>query len=106
VFSTPSTSEELLDGCQDAYYRLKQRPLDLQLSADEFISHVEEDLPSIGHAWNHRLREPIDFKHPLSSNYSSGTEELKLSLTTGVDYRRTEGALRTWFDKKNHRTVL
>ncbi|KAI5594882.1 hypothetical protein BDE02_03G100200 [Populus trichocarpa] len=102
VFSTPSTSEELLDRCQDAYYRLKQRPLNLQLSADEFISHVEEDLPSIGHAWNHRLREPIDFKHPLSSNYSSGTEELKLSLTTGVDYRRTEGALRTWFDKKTH----
>ncbi|KAJ6703738.1 T28K15.14 PROTEIN [Salix viminalis] len=102
VVPTPSTSKELLDGCQDAYYRLKQRPLDLQLSADEFINHVKEDLPNIGHAWNHRLKTPVDSKHPLSANYSSGSEELKPSLTTGVDYRRTEGALRTWFDKKTH----
>lgn len=98
----PFASKELLHGCQDTYYRLKQMPLDLQLSANKLINHVEEDRPNRGHAWNHPLKEPIDVKHPLSANYSSGTEELKLSLTTRDDYRRTEGTLRTWFDKRTH----
>lgn len=102
VGSAPFASKELLHGCQDTYYRLKQRPLDLQLSANKLINHVEEDRPNRGHAWNHPLKEPIDVKHPLSANYSSGTEELKLSLTTREDYRRTEGTLRTWFDKRTH----
>ncbi|KAJ6308297.1 hypothetical protein OIU76_017971 [Salix suchowensis] len=53
-------ANELLHGRQEAYYRLKQRPLDLQLSANEFINHVEEGSPNRGHAWN-----------PLSANYSS-----------------------------------
>ncbi|CAK7355819.1 unnamed protein product [Dovyalis caffra] len=102
VGSTTFASEHLLDGCQDAFYRLKQRHLDLHLSADEFINHVDEDLLNKGHAWNHRLEEPVDFKHPHSANHSPGTEELKLSLTTRDDYRRKQGTLRTWFDKKTH----
>ncbi|KAJ6701538.1 T28K15.14 PROTEIN [Salix koriyanagi] len=84
-------ANELLHGRQEAYYRLKQRPLDLQLSANEFINHVEEGSPNRGHAWN-----------PLSANYSSGTEELKLSLNARDDKRRTEDTLRTWFDKRTH----
>ncbi|KAJ6714634.1 T28K15.14 PROTEIN [Salix viminalis] len=53
-------ANELLHGRQETYYRLKQRPLDLQLSANEFINHVEEGSPNRGHAWN-----------PVSANYSS-----------------------------------
>ncbi|KAL3610067.1 hypothetical protein D5086_001087 [Populus alba] len=102
VGSAPFASKELLHGCQDTYYRLKQRPLDLQLSANKLINHVEEDRPNRGHAWNHPLKEPIDVEHPLSANCSSGTAELKLSLITRDDYRRTEGTLRTWFDKRTH----
>lgn len=97
--STAFMSQGLLNGCEDPHHRLKQMPLDLQLFADEFINHAGENLSNKRTVWNY-LKEPIDTKRPMYANYSSDTETLELSLTTGDGNRRIEGTVKTWFDKE------
>lgn len=98
---THFSSQELLERCHGAYDRLQQRPLDLQLSADEFINHDEENIPKKENVWT-SVKEHIDVKHPLCGGTSSGPEELKLSLSTGEDSRRMVRTTRTSFDRKTH----
>ncbi|KAG8662207.1 hypothetical protein MANES_01G077200v8 [Manihot esculenta] len=94
-------SQELLKDCQVTYPKLQHRPLDLQLSADEFINHVEEDLPKKGNFQNclYGLR---DFQLPLSCSNFSDAEELKLSLSIVGNDRPIEGTMRTCFMKKSY----
>ncbi|XP_037492234.1 uncharacterized protein LOC105645997 isoform X4 [Jatropha curcas] len=53
VDSTPLLSQEVFKDCEDAYYKLQHRSLDLQLSADEFINNgnreCHDDVPSNDH---------------------------------------------------------
>ncbi|KAJ9173418.1 hypothetical protein P3X46_016556 [Hevea brasiliensis] len=101
VDATPFISQELLKDCQGAYHKLQHRPLDLRLSADEFINHVEEDLPKRGNF--HNCFDGLgDFKLPLSGSNSSDAEELKLSLNIGGNDRTTEGKMRTCFMKRTY----
>lgn len=94
-------SQELLESRKEEYYRLQQRPFDLQLSADDFINKVEENLPEEGKFWNH-LNQPLDFMFTPSGRYCSGTEDLELSLSIGKDDRRAGDTRRAWFDEKTH----
>jgi len=46
--STQARSHVLFEGHQGMYSKLWQKPLDLQLSADQYISHVGKDLQRKG----------------------------------------------------------
>ncbi|KAM7256319.1 hypothetical protein ACFE04_012060 [Oxalis oulophora] len=65
--------QEIAEGRQNLYRNLQHRSLDLQLSADQYISMVDDD--------------PLD---------------LKLSLSLGERNRRKEFRNRTRFDRKTH----
>ncbi|XP_050230041.1 uncharacterized protein LOC126679145 [Mercurialis annua] len=77
------------------------RPLELQLSADEFINRIEEDFRRKRNARN-SFSSPIDLTIPFSEGNCSDAENLKLSLTLGGDNKRMRGAIRTCFAKKNY----
>ncbi|XP_065857955.1 uncharacterized protein [Euphorbia lathyris] len=81
-------SHKLSRDCPGKHYKLQKRPLDLQLSADEFINHVEE-LPKNGNAWN-CLEDP------------RGLEDLKLSLSIGGDGNKVGGSTRNFLMKKTY----
>ncbi|XP_012087145.1 uncharacterized protein LOC105645997 isoform X2 [Jatropha curcas] len=100
VDSTPLLSQEVFKDCEDAYYKLQHRSLDLQLSADEFINNGEENIPMKGNVQN-SLEGPVDFKLPILGDNSPNAEELKLSLSTGVDNRTVGHTTRTCFTKKS-----
>ncbi|KAF2313060.1 hypothetical protein GH714_008983 [Hevea brasiliensis] len=101
VDSKPFISQELIKDCQGTYHKLQHRPLDLRLSADEFINHVEEDFRKKGNFYS-CLDGLRDFKLPLSDGNSSDAEELKLSLSIGRNDRKMGSTMRTCFNWKTY----
>ncbi|XP_010264224.1 PREDICTED: uncharacterized protein LOC104602300 [Nelumbo nucifera] len=67
---------------QSTYTKLQHGPVDLQLPADEYISHVGNGLPRKMNLWPSlgESTEAMDFFH---SSYSSDPEVVKLSLNGG-----------------------
>ncbi|WCJ25976.1 hypothetical protein M5689_007827 [Euphorbia peplus] len=88
VSSTHLTSHELSKDSPGIPFKLQQRPVNLQLSADEFIYHVEE-LPKNVNGWNFL-------------DYPKGAEDLNLSLTIGGDGNKVGGRRRNFFKKKTY----
>lgn len=86
---------ELIEGWQDRQYK-PQQPFDLQIPADQFISHLDRDFQDNGNVSNH-------LKHNLENHIHNKSDamDLKLSLGLVVDSRR-EGTKKSWFDKKTH----
>ncbi|KAJ8767669.1 hypothetical protein K2173_018227 [Erythroxylum novogranatense] len=84
-----SGSCELLEDFQSAHHRLLQKPLDLQLSADDFINHAEEHKAIKGNA-----------KKPLSIVVPSTPAGLKLSLNITDDNQRLIDSSGVLLDKE------
>ncbi|GKV38078.1 hypothetical protein SLEP1_g46026 [Rubroshorea leprosula] len=85
--------QEFLEGYAGNYHNSKPRPPDLQLLADQSVSHVGN-----GNTGNH-LTEIPDLNCPHQSN-GSDVLELRLSLNLEVDNRRKENTRTTWFNQK------
>ncbi|KAJ4830351.1 hypothetical protein Tsubulata_028371 [Turnera subulata] len=98
---TSFVTHDLLESREEACCRLQQRSFDLKLSADDFISNVQEDLPEDGICWDD-FNEPLDSRLSPSGINCSETDKLKLSVSTGEDSRRIEGAMGTWFHEETH----
>ncbi|CAL1401393.1 unnamed protein product [Linum trigynum] len=92
VRSTHALKQDILD-------ESRQKSVNLQLSADEFIHQSGEDLQAKGNIWN-LLKEPADFKHRPTDRYSFMNEELKLSL--GTRRRPRLSASSTRFEKNGY----
>ncbi|GKU95514.1 hypothetical protein SLEP1_g8866 [Rubroshorea leprosula] len=75
--------QELLEGYAGNYSEFKPRPIDLQLSADQYVSHVDS-----GNTANH-LKEIPDLNSPYLGD-GSDLPELRLSPNLEVDNRREE----------------
>uniref|UniRef100_A0A2C9WAM5 Uncharacterized protein n=1 Tax=Manihot esculenta TaxID=3983 RepID=A0A2C9WAM5_MANES len=100
VDSIPFISQELSEDCHGTNHKLQHKPLDLQLSADEFIDQVEKDFLKRGNFQN-CLDDLRDTKLPLSSNFSDAGE-LKLSLSIGGNARIKGDTTRTCFTRKSY----
>jgi len=78
---------------------LTQKPLDLQLSADEFISCSADDFIGKG-VLGCSLKEPLS-----TGNTSPGRvidlDDLKLSLSTGGDAAKKSGYCKAWIGTKS-----
>lgn len=92
---------------QHQWHRLPgftQKPLDLQLSADEFISRSADDFLGKG-VLGSSLKEPFN-----SGNTSPGEfidlDDLKLSLCTGGDAGKKSGFCRSWVGNKSSSSSL
>uniref|UniRef100_A0A2P2Q2U2 Uncharacterized protein n=1 Tax=Rhizophora mucronata TaxID=61149 RepID=A0A2P2Q2U2_RHIMU len=97
--SKPLGSWEVLEEHQGTYCGLQKRSPVLQLSADEFINHVEEHQRKKENVWNH-VKENMDLEHPACTAFSLVPEELKLSLSIQPDNTRSKDTMANLFDKK------
>ncbi|XP_010259009.1 PREDICTED: uncharacterized protein LOC104598568 isoform X2 [Nelumbo nucifera] len=97
VSSTLVANQDL--ECQGAYSKLKERPFDLQLPADEYISHVDTELPKKMNSLP-SIGEFIETKDFLCGGHFSDTKKVKLLANGGEDQNKMDGSSKVWSNKK------
>ncbi|GAB4857051.1 hypothetical protein Ancab_014962 [Ancistrocladus abbreviatus] len=82
----PNLHYKQWNGCHD----VTQRPLDLHLSADEFINNVDQGLPERG-TFRNSFEAPTGFQSPLQVDKVSDLKDVKLSLSIRDNIIRRSG---------------
>ncbi|XVE65045.1 hypothetical protein DITRI_Ditri07aG0150600 [Diplodiscus trichospermus] len=96
--STVSLSQEFLEGWEAKYPKFQQRPINLQLPPDQYISLGDNNLPNKGNVGDY-LIDAMDV-NSLHGGDLSDPLELRLSVSVGVAKRKKEDKQRSWYDKK------
>ncbi|XP_059657488.1 uncharacterized protein LOC132304017 isoform X2 [Cornus florida] len=97
VSSTDPTNNDYLKEHTGTCFRLQQGALDLELPADHFINYIGAEFLSKENGRD-SLRHYGELRNYIPGDNASPPEELKLSLSIGVDARKSDGK-RTWHDK-------
>ena len=96
--SRVSSNHEFLEGWKGSYHKFQQRPSDLQLLPDQYISIGNDNLPNKGKVGDH-LKETMDVNSFHGGDFSDPLE-LSLSLSLGVAKGKKEDKQRSWYDRK------
>ncbi|KAJ4954752.1 hypothetical protein NE237_011535 [Protea cynaroides] len=81
VGSTSTANWNLLEDCHGSYSKLQQKPLNLQLPADEYISRAGTEFPE-NRNLGPILKESSGTKEFIHANCGLDPEEVKLSIST------------------------
>ncbi|XP_022737839.1 uncharacterized protein LOC111290686 [Durio zibethinus] len=95
--SRVSSGQELLEGWRGNCQKFQQRPFNLQLLPDQYISLGDNNPPNKGKVGDH-LKETMDIIS-LHGGFSDPLE-LRLSLSLGMVKGKKEDKQRNWYDKK------
>ncbi|KAK9276884.1 hypothetical protein L1049_006421 [Liquidambar formosana] len=103
---TQSKNQDLLEDRQGISYKFQhgllgfqQRPLDLRLPAEQYISHVDKDFPMKGKVLD-SLKESGEVKCSLFGDNVCDRGEVKLSLRIGEEGRVKRAGNRSWYNEK------
>lgn len=105
--SMQSKNQELLEEQQKysmLHHRLpdfQQRPLDLQLSAEQYVSHVGYDFSKKEKVLD-SSKEAKEVRDSLFLDNLSDPASVKLSLSIGEETRKKGAGYRSWFDEKTY----
>ncbi|XP_043721265.1 uncharacterized protein LOC122668796 [Telopea speciosissima] len=105
VGSTSSTNWNLLEDCQGSYSKLQDKPLDLQLSAEEYISNAGTEFPKQGNLAP-TVAESGGTKEFLHANHVPDPVEVKLFLSSGGVTSEKGFSSRSWYNKESSLSTL
>ncbi|XP_022732619.1 uncharacterized protein LOC111286724 [Durio zibethinus] len=95
--SRVSSSQKVLEGWTGKF---QQKPSDLQLLPDQYISLGDNNLPNKGQVGDH-LKETMDVNSLHGGDFTDPLE-LRLSLSLGVAEVKKEDKQRSWYDRKTN----
>ncbi|XP_043716438.1 uncharacterized protein LOC122664609 isoform X2 [Telopea speciosissima] len=98
VGSTSTANWNFLE-CQDSYSKLRQKPFNLLLPADEYISSARAEIPANGNLWP-TVDKSSGMKEFFRANLVPDPEEVKLSLSTGGGTTEKGCSSRSWHNNK------
>ncbi|XP_042512453.1 uncharacterized protein LOC122087402 [Macadamia integrifolia] len=99
VGSTSTANWTFLENCQDSYSILRQKRLNLQLPADEYICSAEAETPENGNL-GPTVNGSSGMKEFFRACCVPEPEEVKLSLSTGVGETEKGCSSRSWHNKE------